>query len=195
MKKARIASFLKSILAKVPLRFPIKRRKPFTDEQWAKIEQLHKEQEELKKIAPPEPELACAIEEGEPVKQKVLVRGDYNNPGEDAPPAFPAILSRYDPRPPFSGSGRLQLADWLTRAENPLPKRVLVNRVWQWHFGEGIVRTPDNFGKMGDRPSHPELLDFLAAEFIKRGYSIKALHRLLMTSSTYQMASENPSSC
>ena len=176
-----------------PLSISVKEKKHFTAEQWAKIDQLRKEEEELKKLAPQEPELACAIEEGEPVKQKVLVRGDYNNPGEDAPPAFPAILARYDTRPQFSGSGRLQLADWLTGAENPLPKRVLVNRVWQWHFGEGLVGTPDNFGKMGERPSHPELLDFLASEFIKHGYSIKALHRLLMLSSTYQMASENPS--
>ena len=176
-----------------PLAISDKEKKHFTAEQWAKIEQFHKEQEELKKLAPQEPELACAIEEGAPVKQKVLVRGDYNNPGEDAPPAFPAILARYDSKSQFSGSGRLQLADWLTGAENPLPKRVLVNRIWQWHFGEGLVRTPDNFGKMGDRPSHPELLDFLGREFIRQGYSIKALHRLMMLSSTYQMASENPS--
>jgi hypothetical protein len=185
--------FFEVYFAEGPFSVSDKEKKPFTEEQWAKIEQLHKEQEELKKTAPPEPELACAIEEGEPAKQRVLVRGDYNNLGEDAPPAFPAILARYDPRLPFSGSGRLQLAEWLAREENPLSKRVLVNRVWQWHFGEGIVRTPDNFGKMGDRPSHPELLDFLAGEFIRQGYSIRALHRLLMKSSTYQMASENPS--
>ena len=193
MEEGEDRFFYEIYFADGPLTVSDKEKKPFTEEQWAKIEQLHKELEELKKIAPPEPELACAIEEGDPAKQKVLVRGDYNNLGEDAPPAFPAILSRYDPKLPFTGSGRLQLADWLARAENPLPKRVLVNRVWQWHFGEGIVRTPDNFGKMGDRPSHPELLDFLATEFIKQGYSIKALHRLVMSSSTYQMASENPS--
>ena len=175
-----------------PFTISDKEKKYFTEDEWAKIEQLHKQQEELKKIAPRDPEVANAIGEGEPVKQKVLVRGDYNNLGEDAPPGFPAILARYDTRSQFSGSGRLQLADWLVRADNPLPKRVLVNRIWQWHFGEGIVRTPDNFGKTGDRPSHPELLDFLAGEFIKHGYSLKALHRLMMLSSTYQMSSENP---
>jgi cytochrome c553 len=175
-----------------PFTISAKEQKYFTAEQWATLESLRKEWEALKKLAPLEPELACAIEDGEKVAQKVLVRGDYNSPGEEAPPAFPAILAPYDTRPQFSGSGRLQLADWLTRAENPLPKRVLVNRLWQWHFGEGLVRTPDNFGKMGDRPSHPELLDFLAEQFIKRGYSIKAMHRLLMLSNTYQMASENP---
>ena len=176
-----------------PFAISDKEKNYFTAEQWVAVERLQKEQEAIKKQAPPEPELACAIEEGEPVRQKVLVRGDYNNPGEEAPPAFPAILARYDTKPQFAGSGRLQLADWLTRGENPLPKRVFVNRIWQWHFGEGIVRTPDNFGKMGDRPSHPELLDFLAAQFVKLGYSIKAMHRLLMLSSTYQMATENPS--
>jgi hypothetical protein len=175
-----------------PFSISAKDQKNFNAEQWATLTGLRKEYEELKALAPAEPELACAIEEGERAQQKVLVRGDYNNPGEDAPPAFPAILARYDSKPQFSGSGRLQLAEWLTRAENPLPKRVLVNRLWQWHFGEGILRTPDNFGKMGDRPSHPELLDFLAEQFIKQGYSIKAMHRLLMLSNTYQMASENP---
>jgi hypothetical protein len=174
-----------------PFTIAAKEQKNFSTEQWARLETLRQEYEALKKVAPREPELACAIEEGERVEQKVMVRGDYNNPGEAAPPAFPAILARYDSHPQYSGSGRLQLADWLADAKNPLPKRVMVNRLWQWHFGEGIVRTPDNFGKMGERPTHPELLDYLAAEFVKRGYSMKAMHRLLMLSSTYQMASEN----
>ena len=164
----------------------------FSAEQNQRIAELQKEIETLKKSVPAEPELACAIEEGEPVAQKVFVRGDYNSPGEDAPKAFPAILSPFDTKPNFTGSGRLQLAEWLTQPEHPLTTRVIVNRVWQWHFGEGLVRTPDNFGKTGDKPSHPELLDFLSREFVKRGWSIKAMHRLLMLSSTYQMSSINP---
>jgi mono/diheme cytochrome c family protein len=167
-------------------------KRNFSAEQWAAIDKLHKEQEELKKLAPTEPELACAVEEDKPVSQPVLIRGDYNNKGEDAPRAFPAILARYDTKPQFAGSGRLQFADWLTNKANPLPKRVMVNRLWQWHFGEGLVRTPDNFGKMGEQPTHPELLDYLAEQFVKNGYSIKAMHRLMMNSNTYQMASENP---
>ena len=123
--------------------------------------------------------------------QPVFVRGDYNSPGEDAPKAFPAILGAFDTKPNFTGSGRLQLAQWLTQAEHPLTSRVMVNRIWQWHFGEGIVRTPDNFGKMGERPTHPELLDFLAREFVNSGWSIKAMHRMMMLSSAYQMASVN----
>ncbi len=163
----------------------------FSVEQNQRIAELQKEIETLKKSAPAEPELACAIEEGEPVAQKVFVRGDYNSPGEEAPKAFPAILSTFDTKPNFTGSGRLQLAEWLTQPEHPLTTRVIVNRVWQWHFGEGLVRTPDNFGVTGDKPSHPELLDFLSREFVKRGWSVKTMHRLLMLSSAYQMASNN----
>lgn len=168
-----------------------KGQKIFTDEQLARIEALQKESEALKKSAPPEPDLACAIEDGTPTQQTVFIRGDYNNHGEPAPPSFPAILAKYDTKPKFAGSGRLQFAEWLTRPEHPLTSRVMANRIWQWHFGEGIVRTPDNFGKMGERPSHPELLDFLAQQFVKNGYSIKAMHRMIMLSSTYQMASDS----
>lgn len=165
----------------------------FTAEQNQRIAELQKEIAALKKSAPAEPELACAIEDGEPVAQKVFVRGDYNSPGEDAPKAFPAILSAFDTKPSFTGSGRLQLAEWLVQPEHPLTTRVMANRIWQWHFGEGLVRTPDNFGKTGDKPSHPELLDFLSREFVKRGWSIKSMHRLLMLSSAYQMSGINPS--
>ena len=135
--------------------------------------------------------MACAVEDGEVVPQKVFIRGDYNSGGDDAPPSFPAILAQYDNKPSFSGSGRLQLANWLTQPNHPLTSRVMMNRVWGWHFGEGIVRTPDNFGKMGEKPSHPELLDWMAQEFVKDGYSIKSMHRKIMLSSAYQMSSEN----
>ncbi len=164
----------------------------FTEEQIARMEALQKEADAIKKAAPPEPELACAIEDGTPTQQTVFIRGDYNSHGEQAPPSFPAILANYDTKPKFTGSGRLQFAEWLTRPEHPLTSRVMTNRLWQWHFGEGLVRTPDNFGKMGEKPSHPELLDFLAQQFVKKGYSIKAMHRMIMASSTYQMASDNP---
>jgi hypothetical protein len=82
----------------------------------------------------------------------------------------------------------LELAEWITDPRNPLPARVMVNRIWQGHFGEGIVRTPDNYGRLGDRPSHPELLDYLAKSFIESGWSIKKMHRAIMLSSTYQMS-------
>ena len=169
-----------------------KDQKRFSPEQWSRLTALRKEQEELKKSAPVEPEMACAIEDGDPVEQKVFVRGDYNNPGEAAPKGFPAILARYDTKPSFAGSGRLQIAEWLTQPGHPLTARVMVNRIWQWHFGEGLVRTPDNFGKTGERPTHPELLDYLAMRFVKNGWSIKAMHRMIMMSSAYRMSSINP---
>lgn len=152
---------------------------------------LRRELDDLNAHLIPEPDMACAVREGEPVEQKVFLRGDYNNPGEDAPKAFPTILARAeDPRFETHGSGRLQLAEWLSGPRNPLPARVMVNRIWQWHFGEGIVRTPDNFGKMGDRPTHPELLDYLADQFVRGGWSVKAMHRIIMLSSAYQMSSQ-----
>ena len=166
--------------------------KYFSAEQQTQLKQQQDELARLKKEMPPEPDAACAVEDGEPVAQKVFLRGDYNNAGEDAPKAFPAILAPFDTKPEFTGSGRLQLADWLVRPEHPLTSRVMANRIWGWHFGEGLVRTPDNFGKTGERPSHPELLDWLAQQFSKSGWSLKVMHRMIMLSSTYQQAAVNP---
>jgi cytochrome c553 len=152
---------------------------------------LRQEVDELKKNAIPEPDMACAVAEGDRVDQKVFIRGDYNSPGEDSPPAFPKILTRPgDPSFAAGHSGRLELAEWLARPENPLTARVMVNRVWGWHFGEGIVRTPDNFGRMGERPTHPELLDYLSRRFVESGWSMKSLHREIMLSNAYQMTSD-----
>jgi hypothetical protein len=163
----------------------------FSKESRDRIAALRAEQESLRKSAPPEPDMACAVEDGEPVKQHVFIRGDYSSPGEEAPKAFPSILARStDPVPASNGSGRLALAEWIAGKNNPLAARVMANRIWQWHFGDGLVRTPDNFGKMGERPTHPELLDWLAAEFISRGFSVKSLHREILLSSTYRMSSE-----
>lgn len=89
-------------------------------------------------------------------------------------------------------SGRLEFARWMADPRHPLTARVYVNRVWRWHFGRGLVATTDNFGALGDRPSHPELLDWLATRFIRSGWSTKALHRLILTSSVYQMSSTHP---
>ena len=169
-----------------------KDQKQFLPEQWQQIVKLQADLAQFKKNTPAEPDMACAIEDGELVSQQVFIRGDYNNKGEEAPRGFPAILARFDTRPEFKGSGRLQLAEWLAQADHPLTARVMTNRIWQWHFGEGLVRTPDNFGKMGERPTHPELLDYLAKQFVKNGWSVKAMHRMIMLSSAYQMDSMNP---
>ena len=165
--------------------------KYFPAEAAAKVAELRKEVADLRRTAPPEPPMACAVAEGDPVDQKVFIRGDYNSPGEEAPKTFPKILTVSAPAPQVtSGSGRRELAEWLAKPENPLPARVMVNRIWQWHFGEGIVRTPDNFGKMGERPTHPELLDYLASRFVESGWSIKAMQRMIVLSSAYQMSSQ-----
>lgn len=155
----------------------------------AEFAALKADQKRLKDNLPPEPEMACAVQEGTPVQQKVFVRGDYSSLGEDAPKRFPIVMAGDRQPQNIQGSGRLELAEWLASPDNPLSARVMVNRIWQGHFGEGIVRTPDNFGRMGELPTHPELLDYLATEFVQSGWSIKAMHRKLMLSSAYQMAS------
>jgi hypothetical protein len=129
----------------------------------------------------------------EPLTIHQLHRGELSKPGEVREPAFPAALRVGDHRPDFSGvppgKRRAALARWLTAPENPLTARVLVNRVWGWHFGQGIVRTPNDFGAQGEPPTHPELLDWLARDFIDHGWSLKHLHRRIMLSRTYRMQS------
>ena len=120
---------------------------------------------------------------------KIHTRGRYDRLGEVAPRGFPRILAGDEQKPVTEGSGRLQLAKWLGSPENPLTARVMVNRIWQHHFGEGIVRTPNNFGKLGTPPTHPELLDYLSHRFIESGWSVKAMHRAIVLSATYQQSS------
>ncbi len=125
----------------------------------------------------------------------IQIRGNPANEGPLVPRRFLTVLSPSDSPPPFEhGSGRLELADAIFRDAAPLAARVIVNRVWQWHFGRGLVTTPSNFGSQGARPSHPELLDDLAARFVEHGWSIKWLHREIMLSATYQQTSmaDNP---
>jgi hypothetical protein len=120
---------------------------------------------------------------------KIHVRGRYDRLGELAPRRFPRLLAGDEQKPITDGSGRLPLAKWIASPANPLTARVMVNRIWQHHFGEGIVRTPNNYGKLGTPPTHPDLLDHLAHRFIESGWSIKAMHRALMLSATYQQSS------
>ena len=120
----------------------------------------------------------------------ILVRGKYDRQDDIVPRHFPRVLGGdAQPRIGANESGRLELAKWIASKENPLTARVMVNRIWQQHFGEGIVRTPNNFGKLGTPPTHPELLDWLAHRFVESGWSIKAMHRLMMNSAAYQAAS------
>ncbi|MGP8200016.1 MAG: PSD1 and planctomycete cytochrome C domain-containing protein [Limisphaerales bacterium] len=126
-----------------------------------------------------------------PHDSPVFLRGEQENKGEIVPRRFLQILSGPIPVPFRNGSGRLELALSIVNPANPLTSRVLVNRVWLHHFGEGIVTTPDDFGMQSDPPSHPELLDYLALHFMQDGWSIKKLHRLIMLSNTYQQSSQN----
>ena len=151
------------------------------------LEILRAELETLEKAAP-NPPMACAVNEGERVEQAVLIRGNAHNRGELVPKRFPVVLAGQEQAPITTGSGRLELARWLGSADNPLTARVMANRIWQWHFGEGLTRTPNNFGQLGERPTHPELLDYLAARFVRGGWSIKQMHRLIMLSASYQMS-------
>lgn len=148
---------------------------------------LRAESAELTKQAAARPPMANAVGEGPRVEQHVLLRGSYSSPGELVQAAMPVVL-RGDARPaPIEqGSGRRELAEFLASPTNPLTARVMVNRLWQWHFGEGLVRTPNNFGLAGEAPTHPELLDYLAKRFVENGWSIKSMHRMLMLSSLYQ---------
>jgi hypothetical protein len=132
---------------------------------------------------------AMAVGEGSVGDLRVFLRGNHLTRGPLAPRRFPTILAGVD-QPPLSPtrSGRLELARWLTGPRHPLPARVIVNRVWRWHFGQGVVRSVDNFGKLGELPSHPELLDWLATRFIDDGWSLKKLHQRILLSQVYRMS-------
>ncbi|NUN94580.1 MAG: DUF1553 domain-containing protein [Candidatus Omnitrophica bacterium] len=131
-----------------------------------------------------------AVSEGDPADAPIHKGGNPGEPGEVVPRGAPAFLPGGGPFtiPPGS-SGRLQLAEWVTRSDHPLTARVMVNRIWRNHFGKGLVASPSNFGLTGAKPTHPELLDWLASEFVARGWSIKEMHRLILSSKTYRLAS------
>jgi hypothetical protein len=159
-------------------------------------ENLSKKLEELQdKMPEPLPALHSVVDM--PDKKSpihLLARGDYTTKGDhvgmrplgvlipDGSPELPATTEK----------PRVELAKWIVSSENPLTARVMVNRIWQYHFGRGIVTTPNDFGRMGSRPTHPELLDYLANEFVSSGFSVKHIHRLILNSNTYQQASLSP---
>jgi mono/diheme cytochrome c family protein len=155
------------------------------------LTQLRAQSAALKKDLPPAyPVLQTIANKEKPAEQHVWIRGDQHNPGEVAPPHFLAILSPTDPERFQRGKERLELAEAITNPANPLTARVIVNRVWQQHFGYGLVRTASNFGSQGDRPSHPELLDYLAGRFVSEGWSLKKLHREIMLTAVYGLSAD-----
>ena len=148
-------------------------------------------QNEVDKINKTRPKLMPAAmgvtDKPDPDKAYLLKRGDWRNKGEEVQPGLPQVLTG-DANLGLKNRRR-QLAEWIASPDNPLTARVAVNRIWQYHFGKGIVKTPSDFGATGDRPSHPELLDWLATEFVKRGWSWKAMSRLILLSNTYRQSS------
>ena len=146
---------------------------------------------ELKPFPKPRPLPATlALQNGAPAKTHVLHRGDYNQPGDEVRAGFPQVLSGVGAAASEPAENvRAPLAHWVASEAHPLTARVMVNRIWQHHFGRGLVGTPSDFGTHGQKPTHPALLDWLAAEFTGRGWSVKAMHRLMLLSATYQQAS------
>jgi len=165
----------------------------YPEETKAELKKLRDELAALKKAAPVAPS-AMGASEGTVADLAVHIRGNHLTLGKVVPRGLPRVLAASMSVPPAletAGSGRLEFADWLVSPQHPLTARVFVNRVWRWHFGEGLVKSTDNFGKLGDAPSHPELLDWLARRFMQQGWSIKDLHRLMVLSSTYRMSNRH----
>ncbi|MGI8978121.1 MAG: DUF1553 domain-containing protein [Pirellulaceae bacterium] len=161
-----------------------------TKERRKKNAELRKELEERKKLVGEKYPVAHGIKDGEAKNLRVHIRGNHKELGDEVPRRFLEILSAGEAKPFSQGSGRLELAQAIASEQNPLTARVLVNRVWQQHFGRGLVGTPSNFGMLGERPTHPELLDDLASRFMAGGWSLKWLHRQMMLSSVYRASSE-----
>jgi hypothetical protein len=161
-------------------------------EQRTRCQQLEKQMASMGPKRPPEPALSMAVTDVGHVAPPTfrLANGDWRKPREELQPGFPGVLgdatpdTRVETHHPTTGR-RAALARWLTRPDHPLTARVMVNRLWQHHFGVGIVGTPNDFGAQGDPPTHPELLDWLAVDFVEHGWSLKHLHRLMVTSATY----------
>jgi hypothetical protein len=172
----------------------VKSMKPDVRQHW---QDLQKQMSEAAHGRPPAPPTAMVLTDVGPASPgtHLLKRGDWRHPGKEVTPGFlsalddrPATLAA--PKPGARTTGRrAELARWLTSPDNPLTARVMVNRLWQGHFGRGIVATPGDFGAQGEPPTHPELLDWLATEFVAHGWSVKAMHRLMVTSAAYRQVS------
>jgi uncharacterized protein DUF1553 len=151
------------------------------------IGKLRADIDAFKKAMPPRPPSVYGIGEAEqPSDLKTFIRGNPYTFGVSAPRALPSLMNNGEPKLFTKGSGRLDLAEEIIK--HPLSSRVIVNRMWRWHFGRGIVDTPSNFGMAGDQPTHPELLDYLASKFIADGMSFKKFHKDILMSRTYQLS-------
>lgn len=173
------------------LAVPAKLEHALDAEQIARLHSLATVAREFESSAPDESTFMGVVDGDVRESIPIHVRGSHRNPGPSVRRRFPSVLVSANRSSVFrrNQSGRLELAHWLTESSHPLTARVFVNRLWRWHFGRGIVTTPDNFGKLGSAPSHPELLDYLARELIESGWGVKELQRSMVLSSTYRMGS------
>jgi hypothetical protein len=174
-----------------PFRAPDNARRFYPAETRAQLTKLDEELRDLEAATPDFPR-AMGVRENDVIDDlPIHLRGSHWNLGAKVPRGFLSIIAG-DKQPPLSPteSGRLQLARWLTQKDHPLTSRVMVNRIWRGHFGRGIVRSVDNFGRLGDKPSNQPLLDWLALRFMEKRWSIKAMHRMIMLTNAYQMSSD-----
>ena len=192
VKDKEINGFLRAEAARLKLKVTgnqfkqIERMLP--DEVRAKVKALRADLDRLKKVAPAKyPVIHALADASRPTDMPVLIRGNADTPGPKVGRRFLSVLGG-DQTGFKHGSGRLELAHAIASPDNPLTARVMVNRVWQHHFGRGLVASCSNFGTLGDRPSHPELLDWLARRFVDSGWSIKTLHRTIMLSAAYRQS-------
>ncbi len=155
---------------------------------------LKRKIDEWRAKSPVAPARAMVMTDGTPMQPVVFLRGNPNNRGPQVPRQFPEVIAGPNRKPFADGSGRLEMARMIADAKNPLTARVMVNRVWGHLFGQGLVRTPSDFGMRSDPPTHPELLDWLAMRFVESGWSVKKLHRLIVLSATYRQSSVAPES-
>ena len=154
------------------------------------IAKLETEKKALEDTTPDLPKAMGVQESDKIANAKINIRGSHWTLGEEVPRRFLRVVAGENQTPaPDTQSGRLQLAEWLTRPDHPLTSRVMANRLWRWHFGRGIVPSTDNFGRLGEMPTNQPLLDWLAVTFVDKKWSIKDMHRLIMLSSTYRMGS------
>lgn len=173
------------------LAVPPKVEYAFDAETLAEYDRLEDEARIVESRAPDEPAAMGVSEQTILTSLPIHIRGSHLSLGDPVERGFPEVMrtSNVPPILPSGQSGRLEFARWLASSQHPLTARVYVNRIWGWHFGRGIVGTTENFGRLGDRPSHPELLDWLAHQFMADGWSTRKLHRVILLSNTYQMAS------
>ena len=176
------------------LAVPPKPEFAFDAETLTKYHALAEEARILESAADDEPAAMGVAEDKVLATLPIHIRGNHRSLGAPVERGFPEVMQTSNVRPILrtNQSGRLELAQWMASTQHPLTARVYVNRVWRWHFGSGIVASTDNFGRLGDRPTHPELLDWLARRFMESGWSTKELHRLILSSNAYRMASVHP---